>query len=123
MTQTVFSELTNEQQTEFLQNLIKATDDSLPDYFHAMSTVEKRQVIRALLKSHCEVTFTKVDGSIRTMPCTLKTESIPAERFPVLKEGSKPKKDNPETLSVWCLDKQSWRSFRIENLLSIRVIG
>lgn len=120
MTQTVFSELTNEQQTEFLRNLMSSESDILPDYFHAMSLVEKKQVIKSLLKSHCEVTFTKVDGTIRTMPCTLKTESIPAEGFPILKEGSKPKKDNPETISVWCLDKQSWRSFRIENIISIR---
>lgn len=123
MQQTLFSELTDEQQTEFLRNLIAGDSDHLPEYFYTMSLAEKKHVLKALLKSHCEVTFTKVDGSVRTMPCTLRTDSIPQERFSVIKENTKPKRENPETISVWCIDKQSWRSFRIENVLSVRLIG
>lgn len=121
MEQIAFSLLSDDQQTEFLRNLMTSETDQLPNYFHTMSLAEKKHVLKALLRSHCEVTFTKVDGSIRTMPCTLRTDSIPQESFSVIKENTKPKRDNPETISVWCLDKQSWRSFRIENVISIRL--
>lgn len=122
MEQTVFSELTNEQQTEFLSNLI-SDSNQLPDHFHAMPLAERKNVLKALLKSHCEVTFTKVDGSIRTMPCTLRIDSIPVANLPIIKEDSRQKKDNVETVSVWCLDKQSWRSFKIQNIISIKLIS
>jgi len=66
-----------------------------------------------------EVTFRKVDGEIRTMPCTL--QDIPV----VIKEttGKKTKKPNPEVMSVFCTDKQQWRSFKINNVISITALG
>jgi hypothetical protein len=66
-----------------------------------------------------EVTFRKVDGDIRTMPCTL--QNIPV----VVKETTdkKTKKPNPEVMSVFCIDKQEWRSFKINNVISITALG
>jgi predicted DNA-binding transcriptional regulator YafY len=31
------------------------------------------------------------------------------------------KKQNTDVMSVWCLDKKSWRSFRISNIISAKV--
>jgi hypothetical protein len=69
------------------------------------------------------VEFTKVNGEVRSMPCTLKAELIPPAPVKVLAEGevSKVKKENPEVMSVWCLDKKEWRSFRIANVISAKV--
>jgi hypothetical protein len=66
-----------------------------------------------------EVTFRKVDGEIRTMPCTL--QDIPT----VVKENTdkKTKKPNPEVMSVFCTDKQEWRSFKVNNVISITALG
>jgi hypothetical protein len=68
------------------------------------------------------VEFTKVNGEVRSMPCTLKAELIPPAPVKVLAEGevSKVKKENPEVMSVWCLDKKEWRSFRIVNVISAK---
>ena len=65
---------------------------------------ERNRYLRNLLgNNNCEVTFTKVDGSLRTMPCTLRTDAMP----PVaLQEHHKTKLYKPETLSVFCTDKQ-----------------
>jgi hypothetical protein len=56
------------------------------------------------------------------MPCTLRTELIPPAPVKVLAEGEVPKvkKENPEIMSVWCLDKKEWRSFRIANVISAK---
>lgn len=67
-----------------------------------------------------EITFTKVDGSVRSMPCTLKADAMPA---PALNEHHKTRVYKPETLSVWCTDKQEWRSFRVMNVTSVKKIG
>jgi WYL_2, Sm-like SH3 beta-barrel fold len=87
-----------------------------PDF----DTEERWREIFHLLGHHqCEVTFTKVDGSVRTMPCTLKSELLPARE---LKEHHSTKAINYKTLSVWCLDKSEWRSFRTANVTHIRVM-
>ena len=81
---------------------------------------ERNRYLRNLLgNNNCEVTFTKVDGSLRTMPCTLRTDAMP----PVaLQEHHKTKLYKPETLSVFCTDKQEWRSFRVANVQSVRIL-
>lgn len=64
----------------------------------------------------CEVTFTKVNGDVRTMPCTLDSTLLPPQP---LKEFHETRLYKPETLSVWCLDKMEWRSFRVANVQKI----
>lgn len=78
-----------------------------------------REIFHLLGQHQCEVTFTKVDGSVRTMPCTLKSDLLPARE---LKEHHSTKVINYKTLSVWCLDKSEWRSFRTDNVTHIRVM-
>lgn len=68
----------------------------------------------------CEVTFKKVDGELRTMPCTLKRELLPEV---ALTEHHKTKVINYNVLSVWCTDKQAWRSFRVENVTNVAVLS
>ena len=89
---------------------------------------EKRNVLAAMLHNNiCEVTFTKVNGDIRVMPCTLKEDVIPPA--PVHETNTdnpidfpkEAKKQNPNTMSVWCLDKKEWRSFRVANVTSITI--
>lgn len=64
------------------------------------------------------IVFTKADGSERTMKCTLKSDLLPIFE---IKEGAKIKVENPEVLSVWDLENEGWRSFRIENIISADV--
>ena len=82
---------------------------------------ERNQWLRSFLhKGVFEITFTKVDGSVRSMPCTLKTDAMPA---PAIKEHHQTRAYKPETLSVWCVDKSEWRSFRVMNVTSVKQIG
>ena len=65
------------------------------------------------------VAFDKRDGSRREMRCTLKPELLPA---PVLlQEGVAPRKENPDVLSVWDVEVNGWRSFRLDSIISITV--
>lgn len=78
-----------------------------------------RDLREQLSHNICEVTFTKVDGTLRTMPCTLKPELLPEV---ALTEHHRTKVINYDVLSVWCTDRQAWRSFRIDNVKSLVVL-
>lgn len=80
-----------------------------------------RELTHLLSEHDCEVTFMKVNGELRTMPCTLRTEAMPARV--VTEEFQTTKLYKPETLSVWCLDKSEWRAFKVANVREIRVLG
>lgn len=80
----------------------------------------KYRELHRLLETHdCEVVFTKVDGSERVMPCTLRADELPARP---IKEETTLRPLTHKTISVWCLDSKGWRSFRVENVSSIKVL-
>lgn len=91
----------------------------LPNDWTEYTADERNGWLRDALKEDLSITFTKVDGTERTMPCTLRADALP----PVaLTEHHKTKVYKPETLSVWCLDKSEWRSFRVMNVTSVNKI-
>lgn len=79
-----------------------------------------REIQNLLWKHQCEVTFTKVNGEKRTMPCTLMASALPARDAAKLHET---RIHDPKSMSVWCLDKNEWRSFRTANVTHIRVVA
>ena len=78
------------------------------------------ELFHLLGKHQCEVTFTKVNGEVRTMPCTLKSELLPARE---LKENHSTRAIDYKTLSVFCTDKNEWRSFRTANVTHVKVLS
>jgi len=85
-----------------------------------MNTLTREQLTELLHIGECVVEFTKVNGELRSMPCTLKADLIPPA--PVVEDKTpKEKKPNLDVLSVWCLDKSEWRSFRVANVISAKV--
>lgn len=88
--------------------------------FEAEDTLDQRrdQMLDLLKENVCAVTFTKVDGEQRIMPCTLSPALLPR----VEKEPAVVRPQNAEVISAWCTDKAGWRSFRVANVYSIRVL-
>ena len=79
----------------------------------------KDEIVEALQAHKCVVKFTKVNGEVREMPCTLREDIVPKyERKTTDKE---PKEKNQNTLSVWCTDKNAWRSFRVDSVLELKL--
>ena len=68
--------------------------------------------LQTLLKDNIvEVTFTKVNGDLRTMKCTLKSTLLP-ERL----TESKGKIFPENVLPVWDIEKNAFRSFRVDHV-------
>jgi len=80
-----------------------------------------QEILTLLQNNDCEVTFTKVDGSTRVMPCTLREEALPP-KVEKLTE-SKPRAKNESLISAYCLDKQEWRSFKVANVTNVKVLN
>ena len=79
-------------------------------------------IIDQLRSSGLQVTFKKVDGEERVMPCTLQ-----ANYMPELSESKVNQVDdfsvNKSVIRAFAIDKQSWRSFRVENVTNIEVLN
>ena len=96
--------------------------------FNKENIDQRREMLREHLSTGiAEVTFTKVDGTVRTMPCTLDASIIPAVPIHVTNTDNpvdfpKAKKANPLVMSVFCTDKAEWRSFRLENVISVKAV-
>lgn len=74
------------------------------------------EVKAGLQSSKATVVFQKADGSLREMHCTLLSEYLP-----IFDETQthKSKPTNEEVMAVWDLDKNDWRSFRLDSVISI----
>lgn len=71
-------------------------------------------IVGLLATSTVTITFTKKDGTQRTMKCTRNSAFIPTEQLP--KEGS----TEPTTaVPVFDIDAQGWRSFIPANIIRI----
>jgi hypothetical protein len=82
--------------------------------------VTRLEIVKELSQGIHNVTFTKVDGTERTMPCTLDPTLLPTVELIESEDKRVPRKLNMDTLRVFVTDIKEWRSFRIENLKSIR---
>ena len=81
-----------------------------------------RNILLEALKNHeCTVTFTKVNGETRVMPCTLKADVIPTPPIEVASKSVVKRHENQNVVSVWCLDKKEWRSFRVDNVVDLQI--
>ena len=78
--------------------------------------------LQTLLRDNIvDVSFTKVDGTLRTMKCTLKGSIVP---YPT-KEWSEHVSNKlvPENvLPVWDTEKNAWRSFRVDSVHDYMIV-
>lgn len=69
-------------------------------------------LVQTLREGTVKVEFTKADGMHRVMQCTTNMSNIPASQHPT---GVKTKSNNT-VISVFDLEKQSWRSIKKDRI-------
>ena len=79
----------------------------------------KNELRENLSKCIAEVKFTKADGTLREMSCTLMPSYIQTEE----KTPHVPRKQNDDVLAVWDIHNNGWRSFRLDSITNIHYIG
>lgn len=87
-----------------------------------MTTIEAmREDLKNSLRAKIgTVTFTKANGDERVMRCTLQESSLPKQTD--LEEAVQ-KKGPTDSLAVWDLEKNAWRSFRYDSVISVTFEG
>lgn len=76
----------------------------------------KQEIVELLRAKVLKVTFTKVNGEERIMSCTLREDIVPQT------EGTSEfdnRAHNDNVVPAWDIDKQGWRSFRLDNLKAV----
>jgi hypothetical protein len=79
----------------------------------------KQELKEIFSKNIVNLTFKKVDGSERTMKCTLKSDLLPEQTN---KETTKKKAENENVLPVWNIDEQAFRSFRVDSVINYETV-
>ena len=82
-----------------------------------MSNVNYIDLLTRLQNGVVTVVFEKVDGSLRTMRCTLQHSYLPEEYRN--KPASMLTEQAPLTMNVWDVDASGWRSFRLSQVKSV----
>jgi hypothetical protein len=76
------------------------------------------EMINELREKTCRVIFKKVNGEERDMQCTLINDVLPLR-------VSEPKKERPvneNTIVAFDINKEAYRSFRVENVISFTCV-
>lgn len=97
---------------------MNALTDILSDWTDKDWNSFSKWIVSMLKMGGVKVTFTKKDGTERTMNCTLKPEQLP--EMPVT-ENKKVRKVNPDVLAVYDLDANGWRSFVIKSVKRVEL--
>lgn len=79
--------------------------------------LKQDELITLLKMQTVNIEFTKINGTVRKMTCTLMPEMLPDQID--LEEYAYTRKGNPDILAVFDTDKDEWRSFRWDSLLSV----
>jgi hypothetical protein len=79
--------------------------------------ITKDELTKLLKQTVVTVKFKKKDDSIRKMICTLSEDYLPEPEEITEGKEKKTKKENPNTLPVWDLEKLAWRSFRVDSVV------
>ena len=82
----------------------------------------REKLMEMLRKEVVEVTFLKLDGGERRMPCTLKPSLLPA----VAKEDpltqKKVREISDKVIAVWAVGSNGFRSFRYDRVTKVEVL-
>jgi predicted DNA-binding transcriptional regulator YafY len=97
--------------TEQLTDLV----DFKQEWYKTATEAERKQFrdwLLSVLRMHenVEITFVKVDGTVREMKCTLKEHITPKVDSP---------KESDSLCVVWDQVMNNWRSFKFENIRQI----
>jgi hypothetical protein len=89
-----------------------------------MASFIKEAMVEQLQQGKCEVFFKKTDGTIRQMICTLNPKNVPTFFKDKITESPQEQMQSIEStaISVWDLEKSGWRSFRINSILTFRLM-
>ena len=81
----------------------------------------KQQLREMFHHNIVNVDFEKIDGTERKLRATLMPQYLPPKDIGKLLVEQGNRAENNDVLSVWSLDDNGWRSFRVKNVFEITI--
>ena len=85
-----------------------------------MKLEDKEQLVELLKNQVVVFNYTKINGEPRQLTGTLKPELLPVQ---TITETQVKKEPNPNILAVYDVEKDGWRSMKIENIIDWVVLS
>lgn len=82
----------------------------------------KEELINLLKNNLVEVTFTKLDGDERVMPCTLMESYLPPAKKDDPLTQKKVREISDKVIAVWAVESEGFRSFRYDRVKKVEVV-
>ena len=93
------------------------------DTVAALKGIPTREELFELLKREVvEVTFTKLNGDERVMPCTLIENMLPPAKKDDPMSQKKIREISDKVIAVWAIESNAFRSFRYDRVKNVRVV-
>ena len=81
------------------------------------------ELMETLRKEVLEVTFKKLNGDERKMPCTLITSFLPPAKKDDPLSQKKVRELSDKVCAVWAVESKAFRSFRYDRVTKVEVIA
>jgi len=82
----------------------------------------KDQLLKILQENVVEVTFTKLDGEQRIMPCTLIPEYLPPAKKDEPITQKKVRETSDKVVVAWATESKGFRSFRYDRVEKVVIL-
>jgi len=82
----------------------------------------KAELVELLKNNIVEVTFTKLNGDERVMPCTLKEDLLPPAKKDEPLTQKKVREVSEAVIPVWAIESNGFRSFRYDRVKSVKLV-
>jgi hypothetical protein len=93
--------------------------EELTNELKYVNTQIYKEMIKSLHENDCRVVFRKQStGEEREMICTLREAAIPQATKSDALSQAKVRTLNEEVIAAWDVEKQGWRSFRVDSVIS-----
>ena len=106
------------------QNTEKAgSESSVSETIASLKGIPTKEDLLNLLKNEVvEVTFTKLNGDERVMPCTLIKSMLPPAKKDDPMSQTKIREISDKVIAAWAIESKGFRSFRYDRVKSVRVM-
>ena len=107
-----------------MSTLTKSLTELFEEYEVEQTLIVSKEDLTNILKnSTLNIEFTKIDGSLRNMICTLNEYLLPAlKELSETYNAKKPRAQNCNTIIVYDREMEDWRSIRLNSILSFHEV-
>lgn len=116
--------VTADGKVQMMQNIeTTSTESSVSETVATLKGIPTKEELIKLLKNEVvEVTFTKLNGDERKMPCTLIESMLPPAKKDDPLTQKKVREISDKVIAVWAIESKGFRSFRYDRVSKVEVL-